>query len=97
MNLIKCPACGTEVSSQATSCPKCGQPFRNTTIQLTDKKWKLVKIVAWVMVVGGMYFLASGSQNGGFQNPATGGGLSLLSVGIIVLTIGKFGAWWTNK
>ncbi len=39
----------------------------------------------------------SGSQNGGFQNPKTGAGLSLLCIGIILLVVGKFGAWWTNK
>lgn len=25
-NLIKCPVCGQEISSQATVCPHCGQP-----------------------------------------------------------------------
>ncbi|MBS4869348.1 MAG: DUF3862 domain-containing protein [Eubacterium sp.] len=29
-NLIKCPACGKEVSSQAISCPNCGQPIAGT-------------------------------------------------------------------
>lgn len=30
MALIKCPECGTEVSSSAISCPKCGYPIANT-------------------------------------------------------------------
>ncbi len=28
MSLVPCPSCRTKVSVQATSCPKCGQPFR---------------------------------------------------------------------
>ena len=27
IELIKCPACGKEVSSQAINCPNCGQPI----------------------------------------------------------------------
>ena len=30
MALIKCPECGNEVSSSATSCPNCGYPIRET-------------------------------------------------------------------
>ena len=28
MALIKCPECGTEVSSSAAACPKCGYPVQ---------------------------------------------------------------------
>lgn len=28
MALIQCPECGTEVSSEAAACPKCGHPLR---------------------------------------------------------------------
>ena len=31
MALINCPACGTEVSDEAVTCPKCGHPFKKTT------------------------------------------------------------------
>ena len=27
MALIKCPSCGRDVSSNATSCPNCGEPI----------------------------------------------------------------------
>lgn len=30
MALINCPSCGTEVSAEAVSCPKCGHPFKKT-------------------------------------------------------------------
>lgn len=32
MSLIKCPECGKEISSYATSCPHCGRPMRYTSI-----------------------------------------------------------------
>ena len=28
-NLMPCPSCGQEVSSQAATCPKCGHPLRS--------------------------------------------------------------------
>ena len=31
MALINCPECGTQVSKEANSCPKCGHPFKQTT------------------------------------------------------------------
>lgn len=31
--LIKCPACGSQVSNQAPSCPKCGQPISGRVYQ----------------------------------------------------------------
>jgi hypothetical protein len=30
MGLIKCKACGDEISSKAYSCPHCGHPLRKT-------------------------------------------------------------------
>lgn len=97
MALIKCPECGTEISDQAISCPRCGRVINNTTIQLTNKRWKVVKLVAWIMIVVGGYMLLSGSSNGGFQNPTTGLGFTLVFIGVIVLFVGKLGTWWTNK
>lgn len=29
MALIQCPECGTEVSSEAAACPKCGYPLKS--------------------------------------------------------------------
>jgi hypothetical protein len=31
-HLIKCPACGRKVSSQAFNCPSCGQPLASAVI-----------------------------------------------------------------
>lgn len=31
MALIKCPACGKDVSSNAPACPHCGEPIKSST------------------------------------------------------------------
>ncbi len=99
MALIKCPECGKDVSDKAAACPFCGNPLSEkiTTIQLTSTRWKIVKLIGWIaFIVGGLFFLG-GLSNGGFQNAQTGMGFTLAFLGFIVLVVGKFGAWWTNK
>lgn len=39
MHLTRCPACGNDVSTQATTCPSCGQP-----------QWKEKKTKWWLWV-----------------------------------------------
>lgn len=60
IELIDCPACGKRVSSQASSCPQCGQPINtgqsenNTAIggdQLAGIKIILCAILAVVMII----------------------------------------------
>jgi len=99
MALIKCPECGKDVSDKAAACPFCGNPLSKkiTTIELTSKRWKIVKLVGWVMFIGGGVLFIGGLGNGGFQNAQTGMGFTLAFLGFIVLVVGKFGAWWTNK
>ncbi len=36
INLVECPACKKSVSSEATSCPHCGQPLKNESVKLQD-------------------------------------------------------------
>ena len=36
MNLIYCTACGSQISSEALSCPKCGQPNLSKTRTVTQ-------------------------------------------------------------
>lgn len=44
MALIKCPECGKEVSSGATSCPNCGHPIspQKETVTVVKEKKKEV-------------------------------------------------------
>jgi len=36
MSLTSCPDCGSQVSTVAAVCPKCGRPLAATTAQTTD-------------------------------------------------------------
>ena len=37
MALTTCPDCGTEVSEQAPSCPKCGRPMAGQIVTYTGR------------------------------------------------------------
>ena len=61
----------------------------------TDGKgWKIVVIVGWVMILGGLYMFGVNMQAGGFSNPYSGLGLSLFLLGISVKYLGSFFVWW---
>jgi ribosomal protein L37E len=97
MALIKCIECGNEVSDKASNCPRCGNPIsaKIQTIELTSKKWKMVKLISVLLIIIGSFM--------GFGNIDTGNelsmwvGFNILSIGFILLFIGKLGAWWTNR
>ena len=36
MALIKCPECGKEISDQATACPNCGCPVKQSTTPISN-------------------------------------------------------------
>ena len=97
MALIKCIECGKDISEKATNCPFCGNPIKPVLIEQTSKKWKKTKLIAWLLIIGGFFAFGSGNNNGGFQNPITGLGFTLIFVGIITLWVGKFGAWWHHR
>lgn len=58
------------------------------------KGWKIVVIIGWTMVLGGLYMWILNFPNGGFSNPYTGLGLSLFVFGIPVKYLGQFFVWW---
>ena len=49
MALIKCPECGKDVSTSASSCPHCGYPLRPTTSYQRPIQYETttVKIRCW--------------------------------------------------
>lgn len=97
MSLIQCPECGTEISDKAPACPKCGNPMQPVIIEQTGKKWKLAKLISWLVFIGGVIMAIGGAGNGGFSNPLTGMGITLAFLGFIALVIAKFGSWWNHK
>jgi hypothetical protein len=66
MGLAKCPDCGTEVSTQARACPKCGR-IKWTRRKVGCIPAVLVLVIAlWVI---GRHFLGSLEPPGGFAVP----------------------------
>jgi len=94
MALIKCSECNKEVSDQATTCPACGNPLKEkiVTVQLTSKRWKLIKLISWTVFLIGLL-----NAFGGSTPLAKVLGSSAAIAGFIGILVGKFGAWWTNK
>lgn len=110
MSLIKCSECNNEISSEAISCPKCGNPIKEINIktqvindpqrpfkvelELTSKRWKKVILIAWFIIIGGLLsvaYFASIMPDGHWV------GFGIAFLGIIVLIIGKIGAWYSNR
>jgi len=118
MSLVKCPECQSEVSDRASSCPKCGFPLKESAvsskekivtvnkaenIELTSKKWKIMKLVFWPMFIIGLILFFNGfmvmmiekENESGVIKFAIG---SLMSfVGFIGLIVSKFGSWWQHR
>jgi RNA polymerase subunit RPABC4/transcription elongation factor Spt4 len=97
MPLIKCPECGKEISDQAQSCPHCGNPIKPVVIEQTGKKWKLAKVITWLIFWFGAVLILVGAGNGGFDNPLTGLGITLAFLGFIARLVVRFGSWWSHK
>lgn len=99
MELIKCPACGHEISMRAISCPNCGEPIKSNeevvyTIQQTQKRWKLVKVIGGVVTIICLLSFLGGLAEG--NSIQMGVSFSIGFISFIVLLIGKIGAWWTT-
>lgn len=48
-NLMPCPSCGQEVSSQAATCPKCGHPLRSAPSPFGERN--TIALVSMVVVM----------------------------------------------
>jgi len=104
MALVKCSECGTQVSTSAAACPKCGAPVGSTgigtplsTIQQTSKRLKVHIIFSSLFFwIGTIWLIASCSAQGENPNPS-GVGITLVMVGVIWFLVTKFRIWWHHK
>lgn len=68
-----------------------------STYQSNDcKSWKILVIIAWLMILGGFYLFISHFSNGGFNDFYTGMGLSIGILGLLLKYFGKFFIWWNR-
>jgi len=118
MALIKCPECQSEISDQALTCPRCGFPLKKgassesdankivekkiQTIQLTGKKWKMMKLIFVPMFILGSFlyvpnlFVSLLSEGESSTEGLTLYGI-LFFIGLIGTIIASFGSWWDHR
>jgi len=61
------------------------------------KKWKVLIVLSWTMILVGAYLTITYAPQGGLANPYTEYGINFLIIGFILLQIGRFGAWWNRN
>ena len=99
MSLVTCGECGKQVSSLAQACPGCGAPIVGAaaakavgqaavTTELTSKALKKQVLVAWLLVIFGL-FMAFGEQPG-----MKAVGFAMVIFGAIVGITARARAWW---
>ncbi len=67
---------------------------RTTKGVTNGKGWKVVVIISWVMILGGLYLAGINAPNGGWNNPYVGMGWSVALLGLLLKYLGKFFLWW---
>ncbi|MFA6253055.1 MAG: hypothetical protein WCV69_02195 [Patescibacteria group bacterium] len=59
-----------------------------------DKTWKVVKIIAWLMIIGSAYMFLINISSGGFDNNYVGLSIPIFFLGIILELVARFFIWW---
>lgn len=109
MALINCPDCGGEVSDRADACPNCARPIRGAdtpaegvqTIEDTGKRWKLMRVVSVLAILGGIavVVIVSSATSAG-EDPNTAavvlGSFTVLG-GMALYMWARIGKWWHHK
>ena len=104
---VECPACNHALTvpepprarvrvaanrpSTPSPSPAPSRPSR-TTIQRTDKKWKVMRLVGLLLLGGGIVY-GIGHQDDG---DAAGVALAIALPGVLFMLVARVGRWWTN-
>lgn len=91
LDLYSCPSCAEQIQRNAKKCRFCGEPLSGnknksvTQIELTSKRFKILKIVGYLIAFLAVPIVSSGAIK-----------LSLfaLSLGLILILTASLGAWW---
>jgi hypothetical protein len=67
---------------------------RRTKQTSSGKGWKVVVVLSYLSILGGLVLYAQNAPHGGFENPYTGMGASLFFLGLIMNGVGRFFVWW---
>lgn len=112
MALVKCPECEKEVSDKTENCIHCGYFFNTKKhmsnvskilVEQTDKKWKMLKLVAFFMFIFSIVGMFSDNilnqfmVNEGMVNERSHFGTGLFISSIFLYIFAVFGTWWHHK
>jgi hypothetical protein len=100
MALIKCPECSGDISDKAAACPHCGYPIGRTAqgagpvqvIEKTGRGWKAVRVLGWLLIVGGVLIVRAGRATPHAGRAPVGWWIA--GSGLACLITSKAGAWW---
>lgn len=108
MALISCNECNTQVSSNAESCPKCGNPIALAkvvkatgnhikTVEETSKNLKLHTLLSLSTMVIGLIWLVYIKSN--YQEIPSFAGIPFIMMVVSVLwyLITRIRIWWNHK
>lgn len=99
MSLVTCGECGKQVSSLAQACPGCGAPIAGATAaravgqpavttELTSKALKKQTLVAWAILIVGLFMLFG-------ESPTTKAvGAVFMFIGALLGVTAKARSWW---
>jgi hypothetical protein len=110
MNLVACPACASAVSAAASSCPRCGHPFRQSgvrsgrlkpqhtgrvvAIERTGKDLKFQQLVATFLLIASIVTVAIAAQQERRDILVVGTAMFCLAVPWLLLV--RIFIWWRH-
>lgn len=86
MSLTQCPACSRDVSTQAPSCPNCGQPLH--TYNPARYAWLMGQVLGIFLILGGLGAMAAGMGRAG---------LAVFGLGLAWSVVARLGAVFAEK
>ena len=99
MALIKCPECGSQVSSKAALCPRCAYPIDKPvqTVEQTSKSLKLSFLMSTLMIAVSFMVVCIGWLGDGINDSNTIIGAIGMLIGLLWHLIVKFEIWWNHS
>lgn len=95
MAIIKCPECGHEISSEATSCPNCGRPFeanhgRDEKEGTSLRGGSIIGLIGGASFVAFMVAISTGSLSNSTSQGSGGVDITFQSATSVVLGLSGF-------
>ena len=99
MTLIECAECRADVSDKAAACPHCGYPMgpagrgsgRVKLIEKTGRGWKAIRVLGWLLILGGALALHGGRATHDSRRALVGWWIA--AAGVACLVTSRAGAW----